>query len=466
MKKISIILSSLILLFTSCDDKLDIVPTGDSTLSTVEDIEALLEQRWSFKSTTEYETLCGNSYPTINAKLPRILSNKNSTNYAYLTGDETVNRENLTTNDPGYTFAYMWINYANVVISKIYSVSGDNSQRDRINAEAHILRAWCHFIAANIFARQYDESTASTLGCVPYVDDTNAQIQKTKLTIREVYDRILADCSEEYISQLRQENVATPFRFGADFGYAARAMVLMQMKRYSEAKEYALKAIAINNNLEDRTKAVEAGQWILGYEEPNNYLLCYHAVIGSEWGKVMCTPELAAHIPDNDPLMILNQNGKKGWATVSVSNCPEGTLMCNASNAHYNTYGLRTENMYFLLAEVLIREGNIKEGMKYLDEIRDRRRVDNDLHYATSSEPLTEKQAMEILQIEKRLEMFTTIYNFFDRKRWNTESDYRKTIVNDCGDFGYFTIEPESALWVGTFPKKATDYNSSLTQNY
>lgn len=74
--------------------------------------------------------------------------------------------------------------------------------------------------------------------------------------------------------------------------------------------------------------------------------------------------------------------------------------------------------------------------------------------------------AMEILQRNKRVEMFTTIYNYLDRKRWNTETAYRKNVVHDCGDGIIYEVSPESKLWITPFPKTATNYNSSLTQNY
>ncbi len=62
--------------------------------------------------------------------------------------------------------------------------------------------------------------------------------------------------------------------------------------------------------------------------------------------------------------------------------------------------------------------------------------------------------------------MFTTIYNYLDRKRWNTENAYRKDIVHDCGNGLVYTLKPDSKLWISPFPKTATNYNQSLTQNF
>ena len=125
------------------------------------------------------------------------------------------------------------------------------------------------------------------------------------------------------------------------------------------------------------------------------------------------------------------------------------------------------EDLYYLFAEAMIRAGQYREGLRYVDAVRDLRIYDNaSKHYYDRTDITTEAQAMDILQKNKRVEMFTTIYNFFDRRRWNTEPAYRKASTHDCGEDGYFTVEPDSPLWITPFPKSVTLYNSSMTQNY
>lgn len=71
----------------SCDDQLDITPKGQTTLSNVNDLETLLNQRFTiFTNPTEMEVLCGiqlTGYPTIGQQL----TETNSFNYALLKGD-------------------------------------------------------------------------------------------------------------------------------------------------------------------------------------------------------------------------------------------------------------------------------------------------------------------------------------------------------------------------------------------
>ncbi len=65
MKKIFLTLASAAMLLTSCDDKLDIKPYGSSTLSTVDELETLLNGSpyiWSGDDYFDLDAICNNTY--------------------------------------------------------------------------------------------------------------------------------------------------------------------------------------------------------------------------------------------------------------------------------------------------------------------------------------------------------------------------------------------------------------------
>ena len=206
MKKIFQILGMVAALgCTACEDKLDIVPLGETTLTTVDELETLLNQEpLLYQLENHFEILCNNTYTDYDG-LPDFLANSNSIIYALVTYDESVDRANLTTSNSLYEDLYSNINYMNVVISKAPEVSGDDAKRRQIVAEARVLRAWYHYLLVNMFARQYDDATAGELGGIAYVDNTNVGEQKAKLTLAQVYERILQDCSDEVLADLVQE---------------------------------------------------------------------------------------------------------------------------------------------------------------------------------------------------------------------------------------------------------------------
>lgn len=470
MKKYIALLLMMVMLVgtTSCDKQLEIVPKGESTLSNLNDLETLLNQQFRlYPAPNELDILAGvqlKSYPAISQQL----TETNTFNYALLSGDESVDRANITDGsdcERMYESIYKIMRNFNIVITKAPEASGDDATRQRIIAEAKVLRAWFHFLAVNIFAEQYDEATAAQKGGIAYVDNINNAEQKKKISLAEVYEKILVDCSDEVIACLKPSTVKTCYRFGSDFGYGVRARVLFQMKRYDEALVYANKALSVNSQIEDRSTAMTAGKWVAPYDADNNYLLINSD--GSNLGdmySVAVTPEVVKMFEYGDYVKDCIYDPMEGWSDIYNDYTLPDALMFVGADLRFNTWGLRSESMYYIAAECLIRSGKISEGMAKLDAVRLNRIYSPELY--SSRTDLTEAEAMEIYQRCRTVEFINTFENFFDRKRWNTEEKYQKVIVHDLQEYGKFTIAPDSKLWVYPFPTKASKMNSSLTNNY
>lgn len=468
-KKILTLAAAALLSLASCDSKLDIVPLGMTTLETVDDLETLLNQEpmlYLDEDMMPYEILCNNMYLKYEG-LPDYFGNHYSLTYAWFAYDETVDRADLTAEDGVYSSLYESINYMNVIISKAPGASGDDAKRKQIIAEAKVLRAWYHFLLVNMYAKQYDDATAAETGGIPYVDNTDVSEQKTKLTLAQVYEKLLADCSDEVLQDLVQGHVDDPCRFGLDFGYGVRAKVLFQMKHYDEALRYANLALGVNSRIEDRSTVKTTGVWTLTETASNNYYVIVGGQarsMGDYYG-ITITPEVAALIDPNDYVMKYhNVDGSPAWDD-PYPELPEGALQSNISDTKWNMFGIRSETMYYLAGECLIRSGKIAEGLGQIDRVR-AMRIENYTPFASQASGLTEQQAMKLLQDAKRVEFLNSFENFCDRKRWNSETDYAETLTRDMGTYGTYSIRPDSPLWVFPFPANAVNHNPSLTQNY
>ena len=108
---------------------------------------------------------------------------------------------NLASKDSRYTSIYSAINTLNVALGKIDAATGEQSIKQKVIAEAHLKRAYLHFLAANLYARQYDAATASQNGGIAYVDNYDMD-QKTQIPLDQVYERILEDLDDKYIDAL------------------------------------------------------------------------------------------------------------------------------------------------------------------------------------------------------------------------------------------------------------------------
>lgn len=446
--------------FTSCDDLLDITPKGKVTLSTVDELELLLNQEYALGDipSDNVGILSGESVGTFD-QISSVLSQTNTVKYALLAFDEQVDRAILTTTDERYNNIYKYVNYMNTVISKMDNASGDESQKEPFVAEAKVMRAWFHFLATVIYAAQYDSSTSETNGGIAYVTSTDVSELKSKLSLAKTYQMILEDCSDQVISLLPQDRGDQFMRGDRAWGNAVRAMVLFQMKRYSEALPYAQEAIRLRPQIFDRSIIKETGEWIQGADSDNNFLY-----IGGA-GRVsptltMLTVEAGKMFEDGD--YVINYEST-GWNLDygKMYSGIEDVRMFMGWGTCCNVYGLTSEQMHYVAAECLIRTGKIDMGMNLVNTVR-QFRIEN----CQPFEAQTEQEAMAMLQRAKFVEQFGTPFNFFDRKRWNTEQDYRKNITHRLGSLGTYTLKPESPLWVMPFPLNAIRYNPTLTQNY
>lgn len=453
---------------SSCDSRLDIIPAGQTTFDKTTDLEGLINQLYTLGGLEDFGYITGDQVIKNTANQ---LATKNTIVYAQLTGDESVDRKALTETSNRYKIMYDYIYKFNIVEAKAFSTTGDDNLKRQLVAEARIMRAYLHFLLVNIFAAQYDEANAGETGGIAYNDNDNALEEKTKLNLKQVYEKILSDCSDEIIADLTQQPTGVLYRFAADFGYAVRARVLLQMKRYSEALTYANKALAINSNLEDRSYLAQTGKLTLSYDAPNNYMFLSSIApiiaMGDLVNKII-TPDVVKLMEENDYVLKyarLNASTPAWDPTRGKSQAFEGARTFRPMGYMMNSWGLRTENMMYTAAESLIRLGKIKEGLEMVDKVR-KLRIENASMFADRAASLDEKGAMELLMNAKRVEFIGTFETFFDMKRWNSEAKYRRNVTHHYGDLGTFTITPESELWIFPFPASATSINKSLTQNY
>lgn len=464
LKFLSVVLG-IAVAFSSCENKLDITPKGKTILKKTSELELLLNTPNELGEVNMLNIVDNECYSEENVN--NQISKKNSLGYALLTFDESVDRAGLTANDDIYEGAYSNINYANTVIEKVDdSEGGSDALKAQLRAEARIIRAYMHYIVVNIYAAQYDESTASTTGGVPYCDNCRVDEVKKKLTVKEVYDRILEDCDESVIELLPDES--TTIRGSKAWGYCVRAKVLFQMKRYAEALPLALKALSYNDSMADRRDIVETGEWAVEEIEPFN--IFYIPIgMGYPWGEMLTTEMLSQFEPGDIVMEYAEDWGDPVWDTSygERRSGVKGCKACGSFSLEWNNWGVTVERLMYVAAECQIRTGKINDAMETINKVR-RMRIAPDVYEDKSAS--TEEEAMAILMPCKRVENIATYENFFDDKRRNTEPSYRKTIVRDMvlttGENLRFELSPDSKLWIFPFPLSATRHNKTLTQNY
>lgn len=457
------------LLLSSCD--IELVPKGKTTLENTTEIEYLLNTATiRYKPFYDISIIVNEAYgDDYAATVPAKVQRENTLMRAYLAYDETIDRGALAISDDRYTTTYNLINALNVVIAKTNDTSGDDVVKQRIISEARIERAYYHFLIAGIYAAQYDAATASQKGGIAYVTSHSTEDTKVQLPLDKVYELMLDDLKDEYIEQLPEKtNVVRCSKYT---GYAIKSRVLFQMKNYTEALKYALKALEGNSTIEDRSYILNTNRWILAADSPNNFWYISPQSVYAAINYEQLTLETIALFEPGDLSKEYAYIGGKvrpgneaynlsyGQGDSGVRGCVELATY----DVYTNPWGLNVERTMYNAAECYIRTGEIQKGLDLVNKVR-KCRIHPD-----SYQPFTatnEKDAMEQLQRAKFIECIGSYENYFDRKRWNSEDAYKKTITRDIPGAGTFSISPESPIWIQPFPTSVMDNNPTFKQNY
>ena len=127
-----------------------------------------------------------------------------------------------------------------------------------------------------------------------------------------------------------------------------------------------------------------------------------------------------------------------------------------------NIGGLRTPEVYLIRAECYARQGELQKAMNDLNALRVKRIVARVYQPLTAA---TKWEAINYIRHERDVELFGSDMMFYDMRRFNTETEYQRTMVKKDEDGIIRTLRPESELWVLPFPMNVTRFNPNLKQN-
>ena len=391
-----------------------------------------------------------------------------------MTFNEAANRKELSDNNL-YENCYTYILRSNIVISLVDASLGDKDVKELAKAEAKIMRAWDHFILINTFAKAYNPETAATDGGVAIIDKYDLEATPTKSTVAQVYDFIIKDI-EEALPYLQEEpvNVYHPSKA---FGYALAARVYLFHRDWKKAKEAAEESLKLNNTLIDYIDLGAKGgpTKVTTYAKGGNPEVLNYAYMGGPTEVLafcygMLSPEMVQLFGQNDER--LNPFFKTSDNSIYYFDEGSGAALWNTSITYSKfqpmSVGMRTAEVYLILAEAKARLKDIPGAVQTLNQLREKRIKRAE---AVLPEPATERAMVQAVIDERRKELISGFSRFWDLKRYNTEADYAKTItrtfplVSTDVEKKTYTLKPDSRLYIIPFPLAAREKNPNLTMN-
>lgn len=238
MKRFKILVCSLALVtaFTSCDSFLSETPDNRTQLNTTQKVKDLLVYAYpSYHMASFLEAMSDNVTDSEN---PRGGTRENDAYYLWKDSDD------VSSDSPSayWDGCYSAIAQANEALEAIEGFTETNETRG-IRAEAHLARAYAHFMAVNIFAKHYNPATAATDLGVPFVTDPERELIKKykRLSVQEVYDLIEQDLLAGLADAkfINYSSLPTKFHFSVQAANAFATRFYLYKGEFDKVLEYS-----------------------------------------------------------------------------------------------------------------------------------------------------------------------------------------------------------------------------------
>ena len=382
-------------------------------------------------------------------------------NYGYFAWQQDVgiNFDGSLSNDDAATWdnLYAHINVVNTILDEIQTLPHE-SQKDladwqRVQGEAHFLRAQFYFWLVNLYADEYEEATADkTLG-VPLKLVPGIEFEFTRASVAEVYNLINEDLAkaDTFLTRSPQAPDHLLHRASSEAVNLLWSRVLLHQQRWIETADKAEKVITSENFYLAPISALTPNAAFLSDENPevvfsqgcNN--LSSSSVFTARNGDYCVTRELYEQYDSLDArktCFFALYDETSGIANDSVR-LSYKYQRGNSLRAHISDYGcLRLSEAYLNAAEALAVLSAMPGGQPekaaranaLLNELRSQR------IQGYQPQEYTGEELVQQIRTERRKELCFEGHRWFDLRRYAVCQPFpwSKNIVHSygvCGDY-------------------------------
>lgn len=148
----------------------------------------------------------------------------------------------------GYEGVYM----ANLVLTNIDKVSGSDTEKAKVKARAHLLRAYSYFELAQYYCLPYSQSTLGELG-LPIKVGTGYEEDATRVSLKDTYAFIEDDLKQALLldEPLFENGKRMSWKETTATANALAARFYLATENYTLAKQAAEKALSFDKSIRD-----------------------------------------------------------------------------------------------------------------------------------------------------------------------------------------------------------------------
>jgi len=447
----------LVLLQTTACQKKELLKEKPGTAiivpTTPGDMQALLDNEGVFASTTSLNFICADEFYFADTAL---VGMKQSIASAYryqhfrFDNDEEV---------PDWNNAYTQAYYANNVLVGVNRLRGsiDDKILNPLAGDAYFKRSYAFFNVAQVFALPYDSATASIDPGIPLrlTIDRDEVLGRSSIavTYKRIIDDLLTavDLLPPTVDQVHRNRSNRPA------AYALLARVYLSMGAYEQALSAAERSLeGREDSLIDFNAAkVNPALLVCAANRETLYQskmtsdddVLYDAMVKKE---VFVEPTLFAKYNSGD----LRRN-LFFTRTVSPAGFKPGYF-----GKLYPFTGLGIAELYLIMAECLVRQGDVTTGLNYLNRLLESRWVANQYVPYTAATP---DAALDVILQERRKELVFRGLRYTDVRRLNKKTPLLTLSRTVQGNI--YELPPNDLKYALPIPEQVLRFNKLIKQN-
>lgn len=443
MKTLTLIFCSIFMLGCNPDyldlkrDKSQTVPT------TLDDFDGLLGNSMTMNQSSGHSLgmISGDEYEVTDASIG--LVSREFERNAFLWQPDIFG----DTDSEDWNGAYRRILYCNIILEGLQRVERDKLNKaryDRIKGECLFQRSLMFFNLAVQFAALPQDKQWSLFG-IPLRASSDPEQKNARNTVQETYDKIITDLLEaelllpkEGLSIYRADKVAVQ---------ALLARVYLVLEDYKSAWTYSLKTIQADHTLLDYNSLDPNLNFPFpSYGSGNSEILFYDM---PDYADLLS--ETNAKIP-NILYQSFDQNDLRKTLFFRSGDPERITFRGTYGGTYVDFSGLSLDESYLTLAECLVRQGEINQGMSYLKELLASRYKQES---AVSIPVLNQQEALKFVLNERKKQLLFRGVRWMDLRRLNLSKEtavvlrkyYKgKEYILDPNDVRYIFPIPQNVL--------------------
>ena len=436
------LLLCLVAVFTSCDKFLDIRPMGKVIAETGDEYRALLTSE--YKNFPEDRGLASFRSDEITFDA----STTSSEDYDSFFDIWTWNDQSpqATTASFGWRRYYHAIYIANTIIANrnnIIEIS--TADRNQLVGEAYMMRAYCHFLLANLYAKPYTTVQPDTTRAVPLMLTADVNLVPQSKSLAAVYAQVENDVdSAALLMNKTTWDKGFNYRFNTTSAYALKSRLALYKGDWAAALAAAKQVIAAHPALEDLTSSSAV--------LPNSYKSAENIVALEQ----VMTPTYARAGRVSDELLALYKSGDRRKAhyfnevsstTTLISKGGGGDLRCSFRSAEF----------YLIAAESAAELGDVAEALTYLKALMAKRYSTAFYNFhAANVDTLSQAELISYIYDERARELAFEGHRWFDLRR-TARPQLQKTY-----DSNTYTLQQNDSRYTLRFPLEAVEANPGI----